>query len=192
MIPIGDGLGRVVAEIIGHVPRFHGSAAVPAVDHRDHREKRDLPRAPYLLQALRFPAPISAATIRERLRALSRGAGARTAEGSPLALRPHDCRRIFASEHLNNNTPIHVIQALLGHATLDTVMVYAKLYPSRLVEEYRKAVRGTYEAVHGREALRNPTAEEWAEFSATCSLRDMARTSARWRPASTGPAAWFA
>lgn len=32
-------------------------------------------------------------------------------------LRPHDCRRVFASEHLNNNTPIHVIQALLGHAS---------------------------------------------------------------------------
>jgi DNA-binding transcriptional ArsR family regulator len=37
---------------------------------------------------------------------------------------------VFASEHLNNNTPIHVIQALLGHASPDTVMVYAKLYPA--------------------------------------------------------------
>jgi hypothetical protein len=51
---------------------------------------------------------------------------------------------VFASEHLNNNTPIHVIQALLGHASPDTVMVYAKLYPTTLVEEYRKTVRATY------------------------------------------------
>jgi site-specific recombinase XerD len=29
---------------------------------------------------------------------------------------------------------VHVIQALLGHASIDTVMVYAKLYPSTLVE----------------------------------------------------------
>ena len=29
------------------------------------------------------------------------------------AMLPHDCRRVFASEHLNNNTPVHVIQALL-------------------------------------------------------------------------------
>jgi len=42
-------------------------------------------------------------------------------------LLPHDCRRVFASEHLNNNTPVHVIQALLGHASPDTVMIYAKL-----------------------------------------------------------------
>lgn len=173
VIPIGDGLGRVIAEIIRHVRRFNRSDAVPAVCHRDHREKRDLPRAPYLLQSLRYPAPISGATIRKRLAALSRESSARQADGSPLRLCPHDCRRIFASEHLNNNTPIHVIQALLGHATLDTVMVYAKLYPSRLVEECRKAVRGTYESLHGDEALRTPTAEEWAEFSASCSLRDM-------------------
>jgi hypothetical protein len=37
----------------------------------------------------------------------------------------------FASEHLNNNTPVNVIQALLGHATMDSVMVHAKLYPQQ-------------------------------------------------------------
>ncbi len=30
---------------------------------------------------------------------------------------------------------------LLGHASPDTVMIYAKLYPNQLIEEYRKAVR---------------------------------------------------
>lgn len=88
-------------------------------------------------------------------------------------LHPHDCRRIFASEHLNHDKPPHVIQALLGHAAVDTVMTYAKLYPATLVEAYRKAVRGTYESLHGTAALRNPIAEEWAEFAAGCNLRDM-------------------
>jgi hypothetical protein len=74
---------------------------------------------------------------------------------------------------LNNNTPVHVIQALLGHATLDTVMVYAKLYPTHLVEEYRKTLHGVYHAVHGEESFRNPTGEEWAAFAASCDLRDM-------------------
>ena len=88
-------------------------------------------------------------------------------------LLPHDCRRVFASEHLNNNVPVHVIQALLGHATLDTIMVYAKLYPTTLIEEYRKAVRGLYNAFHGDDSLRNPTADEWAAFTVSCNLRDM-------------------
>src|SRR5205085_8686359 len=62
---------------------------------------------------------------------------------------------------------------LLGRAALDTVMVYAKLYPTHLVDEYRKALHGVYRAIHGEESLRNPTAEEWAAFAASCSLRDM-------------------
>jgi hypothetical protein len=66
-----------------------------------------------------------------------------------------------------------VIQALLGHATIDTVMVYAKLYPAELVDGYRRALRGIYSAAHGPDALRNPTAEEWAAFTASCSMRDM-------------------
>jgi hypothetical protein len=80
---------------------------------------------------------------------------------------------MFATELLNNNVPVHVIGALLGHASLDTVMVYAKLYPATLVEEYRKAVRATYSDFHGPDSLRAPTMEEWRQFSAACNLRDM-------------------
>ena len=173
MIPIGDGLGRVIADIIAHVRRFYGTPSVPACDNWDVHERRPLPPAPYLLQGAQHPSVIKAEQIRTRLRRLSEAAGARCADASPLVLHPHDCRRIFASEHLNHDTPPHVIQALLGHAAVDTVMTYAKLYPATLVEAYRKAVRGTYESLHGPEALRNPTAEEWAEFTAGCNLRDM-------------------
>jgi integrase len=173
VIPIGDGLGRVIAEIIRHIKRFYGTESVPPCDHWDHNQKRPRPPAPYLLQGARHPSAIGITTIRGRLRVLSVAAGARKADGSPLVLLPHDCRRLFASEHLNNNVPVHVIQALLGHATIDTVMVYAKLYPSHLIEEYRKAVRGAYGAIYGEESLRNPTSEEWAAFTASCSMRDM-------------------
>ena len=149
MIPIGDGLGRVIAEMIRHVKTFYGTDAVPFRDHWDYHEKRPLPRAPYLLQAPRHPSTLAIYGIRRRLKLLSEAAGARKSDGTALRLQPHDCRRVFASEHLNNNTPVHVIQALLGHASIDTVMVYAKLYPQTMVEEYRKAVRGLYIAFHG-------------------------------------------
>jgi integrase len=173
VIPIGDGLGRVIADIIAHVRRFYGTAQIPPCDNWDHHERRPLPRAPYLLQGAGHPSVINANQVRARLARLSHGAGARKADGTPLVLRPHDCRRIFASEHLNNDTPPHVIQALLGHAAIDTVMVYAKLYPTKLIEEYRKATRGTYAALHGQDTLRTPTTEEWRTFAQSCSLRDM-------------------
>ena len=69
--------------------------------------------------------------------------------------------------------PVHVIQALLGHASPETVMIYAKLYPSKLIEEYRKTVRGLYNAQYGEEGLKNQTREEWTAFAASCNLRDM-------------------
>jgi integrase len=164
VIPIGDGLGRVIAEMIRHVRDFHGTDAVPFCDHWDHHERRPLPRAPYLVRAPRHPSALGIQGMRRRLQALSAHAVAKKSDGSPLRLQPHDCRRVFASEHLNNNTPAHVIQALLGHATIDTVLVYAKLYPQTLVEEYRKAVRGLYIGFHGEESLSNPTAEECGFF----------------------------
>ena len=173
VIPIGDGLGRVLAEIIRYVKRFYNSESVPVCDHWDLQEKRPRPPAPYLIQGIRHPSTAGIQTIRSRIRKLSIEAGARRSNGSPLVLLPHDCRRVFASEHLNNNTPVHVIQSLLGHASPDTVMIYAKLYPSQLIEEYRKTVRSLYNAYYGEDGLKNPTAEEWAAFAANCNLRDM-------------------
>jgi len=163
----------VIGEIIRHVTRFYRATAVPSCDHWDHHERQPRPRAPYLLQGAKHPSPLGIQTIRGRLRAVSTAAGARRADGRPLVLLPHDCRRVFASDHLNNNVPVHVIQALLGHASLDTVMVYAKLYPTQMIEEYRKAVRGLYNAFHGDDSLRNPTADEWPAFTVSCKLRDM-------------------
>ncbi len=173
VIPIGDGLGRVIAEMISHVKGFYGAAIVPACDRRDTTSKTPLPRAPYLLQGFSHPSAVSIQQIRTRLQDLSVAAGARHADGTPLRLGPHDCRRVFATEHLNNNTPVHVIAALLGHAGLDTVMIYAKLYPDTLVEGYRTAMRGLYNDTYQPDELPAPTLEEVAAFTASCNLRDM-------------------
>lgn len=163
----------MLAEIVAHVRAFYGSASVPAIETWDFHENRTRPRAPYLIQGAGQPRGMAPTTVRDRLKRISLAAGAKHPSSEPLYLKPHDGRRVFASEHLNNNMPVHVIAALLGHANLDTVMVYAKLYPTTLVEEYRKAVRGSFLAAHGPESLRNPSAEEWAELSRSCEMRDM-------------------
>jgi site-specific recombinase XerD len=173
LIPIGDLLGRVLSEIIIHVKRFYGTSHVPTVDNFDFHERQPLPRAPYLLQGRTRPHMIGFSTIRDCLASLSRRAGATTYDGRPLEIAPHDCRRVFATEHLNAGTPPHVIQALLGHERLDTVMIYAKLYPTTLIENYRQHVRGIYQTIHGPEVLRAPSEEDWAQLAKSCDLRDM-------------------
>lgn len=75
VIPIGDGLGRVIAEIIRHVRRFYGSREVPACDNWDRHERRGLPRAPYLLQGAQHPSVIAPEHVRARLARPSRAAG---------------------------------------------------------------------------------------------------------------------
>lgn len=173
VIPIGDGLGRVIAEIASHVKGFYRTNSVPACDRRDSTSKTQSPTAPYLLQGAGHPSAMSVQTIRQRLQHLSLAAGATHADGTPLRLCPHDCRRVFATEQLNNNTPVHVIAALLGHAGLDTVMIYAKLYPDTVIDGYRAAMRGLYTDIYDVDALKAPTADEWAAFTVSCNLRDM-------------------
>lgn len=173
VIPIGDGLGNVIAEIITHIKDLYGTDTVPFCDRRDMANKKALPRAPYLIQGRSHPSAVTAQTIRGRLRHLSLTAGATHADGTPLHLTPHDCRRVFATNHLNSNTPVHVIAALLGHAGLDTVMIYAKLYPDTLVEGYRTAMRGLHGAIYNPDQLTDPSSDDWAAFTAASNLRDM-------------------
>jgi integrase len=173
VIPIGDSLGRVIAEMIRHVKRFHGTDQVPFCMRWDYHEKRVQPRAPYLLQAICGPNAIAAGSLRQLIVQASRRAQASTADGSPLYLRPHDCRRLFATEHLNSHVPVHIIQALLGHESADTTMIYVKLYPHTLIAEYRGALRGRYQDISGKDAFHSPTLAEWETFSRSCNLRDM-------------------
>jgi integrase-like protein len=162
----------------------------------DTAEHRPQPRAPYLLQGVGHPSPIAFSSIRTRLAKLARLAEARRADGSDFVLRPHDCRLLFGSEPLNNNVPVHVSQALLGHAHVDTVMDYAKLYPGTLVEEYRKAVRPTYttstaptasaprRSRNGSSSPPAATCATWAPTSAPCPPATTARAaSSAWAAA---------
>ena len=64
VIPIGDGLGRVIADIIAHVRRFYGTPSVPACDNWDVHEHRPLPCAPYLLPGAQHHSVIKAEQIR--------------------------------------------------------------------------------------------------------------------------------
>jgi hypothetical protein len=95
VIPIGDGLGRVLAEIIRYVKRFYKSASVPVCDHWDLQQKRPRPPAPYLIQGIRHPSTAGIQTIRSRIREISIAAEARRSDGSALVLLPHDCRRVL-------------------------------------------------------------------------------------------------
>ncbi len=51
-------------------------------------------------------------------------AGLTASTGGPLTFTPHDMRRIFTTEALQNGLPPHICQLILGHKNLNTTMGY--------------------------------------------------------------------
>lgn len=56
-----------------------------------------------------------------------RAAELKAPDGSLIDFTPHDFRRIFATDALAAGLPPHIIQKLLGHATLATTQGYAAI-----------------------------------------------------------------
>ena len=59
VIPIGDGLGRVIAEIIRHVKAFYGTARVPDCDHWDCQREAPLPAGALPVAGRGHPSPLA-------------------------------------------------------------------------------------------------------------------------------------
>jgi hypothetical protein len=76
VIPIGDGLGRVIGQIVRHVKAFYSTSEVPACDGWDSREKAAGPHAPYLLQGAGHPSQIAYAKPQPPGAAVPRGRSA--------------------------------------------------------------------------------------------------------------------
>ena len=64
----------------------------------------------------------------------------RTAQAELDHLSPHDLRRAFATHLINGATPIPTVQALMGHASGATTMLYVKVDD----EQKRKAVESLH------------------------------------------------
>ncbi|WP_406275864.1 site-specific integrase [Nocardia sp. NBC_00881] len=49
---------------------------------------------------------------------------------------PHDFRRLFATELVNNGLPIHIGAALLGHMNIQTTRGYVAVFDENIVHHY--------------------------------------------------------
>ncbi|MFE2746206.1 tyrosine-type recombinase/integrase [Streptomyces scopuliridis] len=76
---------------------------------------------------------------------------------------PHDFRRLFATELVNNGLPIHIGAALLGHLDIRTTRGYVAVFDEDVISHYqqflarRRTERPTTE-------YREPTRAEWTDF----------------------------
>ncbi|WIX85717.1 site-specific integrase [Amycolatopsis sp. DG1A-15b] len=165
-------LAEVLTAIIFRVRA--GNAALPLVPAYDVFEQTWSPPMPYLFQR-RFGTedrPLTRSYIRECLVTMSQTAQV-TAAGQPLQWRPHDFRRIFVTDAIRSGLPPHIAAKVCGHATVDTTMGYAAIYPEDVISHHRAFI-ARRRAERPSEEYRDLTATEWDQFLAHFELRKVA------------------
>jgi integrase len=163
LLVISPELADVLAAVIARIRDSSGT--VPLVIAYDVHEREFTPPMPVLFQH-RVGAdsrPISAATIRRWITAALEGTGITDASGQPLAFKPHDFRRIFATDAIMNGMPPHICQLLMGHASITTTMGYKAVYPEEAISGHRAFIARRREQ-RPSEEYRSPTDSEWEEF----------------------------
>ena len=162
VIPASPELASVLAQIITRVASPDGTIALTT--RYDQHERTWSEPLPYLFQYRRAgrPRTFSGATLRGFLLRSLAHAGMSLEPG--VRLSPHDFRRIFTTEAVNNGLPVHIAAALLGHQDLNTTMAYTAIYPQEVFARYQQFIQRRRDA-RPVEDYRVPSAGELAEFA---------------------------
>ncbi|MGH3182211.1 MAG: tyrosine-type recombinase/integrase, partial [Streptosporangiaceae bacterium] len=138
MLVISPELSEVLAVVLARI-RDQDTGAVPLVTAYDPLECVWNPPSPLLLQHRTGveDRPFSRHYIKHRLEATAIAAGLTASTGGPLTFTPHDMRRIFTTEALQNGLPPHICQLILGHKNLNTTMGYNTVYPEKVITGHR-------------------------------------------------------
>lgn len=163
VIPMSAELFHVIAAIIRRHAQ-HGKA-IPQVSRYDHHDKVWSPPMPFLFQhaAGTASAVFTPATIIRRLEACCTALAAGHPAFKTARFRPHDFRRIFATELVNSGLPIHIGAALLGHLSIQTTRGYVAVFDEDVARHYATFLAGR-RAVRPAEEYRQVTPAEWQEF----------------------------
>ncbi|MGH9269241.1 MAG: tyrosine-type recombinase/integrase, partial [Acidimicrobiales bacterium] len=94
---------------------------------------------------------------------VARAANLTGPDGTLLDFTPHDFRRIFATDALAAGLPPHLIQKLMGHASLTTTQAYAAVFPDDVIRAHR-AFSHNRRSLRPADKYRDVTAAEWDEF----------------------------
>lgn len=135
LIPLLSEEVAVFAAIKRRITRPDGT--IDSCTRYDEHEHEYTDELPYLFQrrdGMRSVSPASASVRNIIKRAIVRSGI--TYRGKPLQVRPHDLRRLFVTNRLDEGMPIEVVAAIVGHRKLDTTAGYNTITHRRVVESY--------------------------------------------------------
>jgi hypothetical protein len=84
-------------------------------------------------------------------------------EFSQARFTPHDFRRLFATDLVNNGLPIHIGAALLGHLNLQTTRGYIAVFDEDVIRHYQQFLHRRRDDRPGDE-YRPTSDDEWTPF----------------------------
>jgi integrase len=171
MLVIAPELAAILAAITRRVRNAVGSTgpALPAIVAYDYAECQDSQPLPFFFQRTAGKGfkgttrPITRGYVGRVLAQVCAHAGLTDAAGGPIAFTAHDFRRVFATEAQAAGLPPHIIQRLMGHASVTTTQEYAAIFPEEVIRSHRAFIdnrRGLRPADEYREV----TDAEWREF----------------------------
>lgn len=163
VIPMSAELFHVIASIIRRHTK--DGKAVPLISRYDSHDKVWSPPMPFLFQHATgaTSAVFTPSTVIRRLERCGNALAADHPAFKTVSFRPHDFRRIFATELVNSGLPIHIGAALLGHLNIQTTRGYVAVFDEDVVRHYAAFLAGR-RAVRPAEEYRHATAAEWLEF----------------------------
>ncbi|MEJ3656248.1 site-specific integrase [Actinomycetes bacterium KLBMP 9759] len=163
VIPMSAELFHVVAEIIRH--HTHNGGSIPLARRWDSHQREHSPPLPFLFQhqvgVLR--QGFSGTWALKELRRVCDELAQTHPEFAGARFTPHDFRRIFATDLVNNGLPIHIGAALLGHTSLQTTRGYVAVFDDDVVRHYQQFLDHRRQ-LRPTEEYRPTTDQEWAEF----------------------------
>ena len=125
----GPELVHVLYRVLSRITKDTGGA--PLTQRWDSAEKVLSSPLPHLFVRRRGAGSqtvMTTATVSTPLNDLARRAQIKVS-GVEVRFTPHDFRRIFATEALATGLPPHIVQVLMGHASLATTQGYTAIYP---------------------------------------------------------------
>jgi hypothetical protein len=139
---------------------------VPTCARYDMYEKVWSEELPHLFQT-RFGGgqrAMSSTTISKSIRRACHELASTHPDFVDVTFAPHDFRRLFATDLVNNGLPIHIGAALLGHLDIRTTRGYVAVFDEDVISNYQRFL-ARRRAERPAEEYRDPTAEEWADFT---------------------------